>query len=90
MEEEEERAVSSILRELMERDVLGDATKRKMEQDDDQIKRQLRDPAATMEARHQQVRVSKFPPPVCIRGVKLSPRAELIRESEKPTLRSPP
>lgn len=91
VEEEEERAVSSILRELMERDVLGDATKRKMEQDDDQIKRQLRDPAATMEARHQQVRVSNFPPPpVCIRGVKLSSRAELIRESENPTLRSPP
>lgn len=59
--EEEERAVSSILRELMQRDVLDDATKKKMEQDDDQIKRQLRDPAATMEARHQQVRVSQSP-----------------------------
>lgn len=59
--EEEERAVSSILRELMERDVLDDATKRKMELDEDQIRRQLRDPAATMEARHQQVRVLKSP-----------------------------
>lgn len=62
VEEEEERAVSSFLRELMERDVLDDATKRKMEHDDDQIKRQLRDPVATMEARHQQVRLSNFPP----------------------------
>lgn len=61
VEEEEERAVSSFLRELMERDVLDDTTKRKMEQDDDQIKRQLRDPVATMEARHQQVRLFSHP-----------------------------
>lgn len=73
VEEEEERAVSSILRELMERDVLGDAAKRKMEQDDDQIKRQLRDPAATMEARHQQVRVSNFSP-------RLHWRCEIVTE----------
>lgn len=59
--EEEESAVSGILRELMERDVLDDATKKKMEQDHEHIKRQLRDPAAAMEARHQQVRVSKTP-----------------------------
>lgn len=57
---EEETAVSSILRELMERDVLDEATRRKMEQDGERIQRRLRDPAATMEARHQQVRV---PPP---------------------------
>lgn len=59
--DEEERAVSSILRELMERDVLDDATKKKMELDEDQIRRQLRDPVATMEARHQQVRVATSP-----------------------------
>lgn len=61
--EEEERAVSSILRELMERDLLDEATKKRMEQDEEQIRRRLRDPAATMEARHQQVPVLEAPPP---------------------------
>lgn len=64
--EEEERAVSSILRELMERDVLDHATKKKMEQDGDHMERRLRDPAATMEARHQQVRVAPSPLPFAL------------------------
>lgn len=66
----------------MERDVLDEATRKKMELDGERIQRRLRDPAATMEARHQQVRVS--PPAVRIRGVKLAPRGELLHRSEPP------
>lgn len=54
-EEEEQRAINSILQDLMKQEVLDDATKKRMEQDDERIGKKLSDPVITMEARHQQV-----------------------------------
>ncbi|XP_044195571.1 coiled-coil domain-containing protein 191 [Thunnus albacares] len=58
-EEEEHSAVSSILQDLMEQEVLDSGMMEELALDVGQTRKKFRDPIITMEARHQQVRENR-------------------------------
>ncbi|XP_035813965.2 coiled-coil domain-containing protein 191 isoform X2 [Amphiprion ocellaris] len=58
-EEEEQSAVNSFLQGLMEQEVLDSEMIEELALDAQQMRKKLRDPVITMEARHQQVRENR-------------------------------
>ncbi|XP_022050771.2 coiled-coil domain-containing protein 191 [Acanthochromis polyacanthus] len=58
-EEEEQSAVNSFLQDLMEQEVLDSEMIEELALDAQQMRKKLRDPIITMEARHQQVRENR-------------------------------